>query len=117
MLFHEQPGNAAAAHALGWAQQPRSEVLWGTGKTQEALPTMRLAAASYGELASPGAQADAMIHAASAYGGPGDELGQSGTASLSDPAAALAAFRKALKLEERIIQIGPTFPERCAELP
>ncbi len=109
-LVHEQPGNAAAAHALGWAQQSRSEVLWGTGKTQEAVSTMRLAAATYEELASrPGAQVDAMMDAASAYGGLGDELGQSGTASLSDPVAALAAFRKALKLEERIIQIDPGF--------
>ncbi len=104
----QQPRNAAAAHALGWAQQSRSEVLFGMGRTQEAVATMRLAAATFEELASrPGAKLDALMDAATAYGGLGDELGQSGTASLSDPVAALAAFRKSLELDERIVQLEP----------
>ena len=93
--FGNSRGNAAAAHALGWAQQSRSEVLFGMGRTQEAVATMRLAAATFEELASrPGAKVDALMDAATAYGGLGDELGQSGTASLADPVAALAAFHK-----------------------
>ena len=80
------------------------------GRTEEAAATMRAAAASYEELASrPGAKVDALIDAATAYGGLGDELGQSGTASLSDPAAALAAFRKALAIDERIVRLDPGF--------
>ena len=109
-VLRQQPGNAAAGHALGWAQQSRSEVLFGMGRTQEAVATMRLAAATFDELAArPGAKVDALMEAATAYGGLGDELGQSGTARLSDPVAALAAFRKALELDQRIVQLDPGF--------
>jgi len=109
-LVDQQPGNAAAMHALGWAQQSRSEVLFGMGRTGEAAAMMRSAAASYEKLANgPGAKVDALMDAATAYGGLGDELGQSGTASLSDPVAALAAFRKSLELDERIVQLDPGF--------
>ena len=109
-VVRQQPGNAAAAHALGWAQQSRSEVFFGMGRTQEAVATMRLAAATFEELASrPGAPVDAWMDAATAYGGLGDELGQSGTASLSDPVAALAAFHKTLEIEERIVHLDPGF--------
>jgi serine/threonine protein kinase len=108
-LVGQQPGNVAAAHALGWAQQSRSEVLFGMGKTQEAVATMRSAAATFDELASrPGAKPNALMDAAAAYGGLGDELGQSGTASLSDPVAALAAFRKSLEIDKRIVQLDPS---------
>jgi len=107
-VLRQQPRNAAAAHALGWAQQSRSEVLWGAGRTQEAVATMRLAVATFEELASrPGAKVDALMDTATAYGGLGDELGQSGTSSLSDPVAALAAFRKTLEIDERIVQLDP----------
>jgi len=109
-LVHQQPANAGAVHALGWAQQSRSEVLFGMGRTQEAVAMMRSAAATFEELASrPGAKPAALIDAAAAYGGLGDELGQNGTASLSDPAGALAAFRKSLELDKRIIQLDPSF--------
>ncbi len=109
-LVRQQPENAAAAHALGWARQSRSEVLSGMGRTQEAVATMRLAVATFEELASrPGAKVDALMDTATAYGGLGDELGQSGTASLSDPLAALAAFHKTLEIEERIVQLDPGF--------
>jgi len=108
-VIRQQPGNAAAAHAYGWAQQSRSEVLYGMGRAQEAADTMRSAATTYEELASrPGAKIDALMDAATAYGGLGDELGQSGTASLSDPVAARAAFRKSLELNERIYQADPS---------
>jgi serine/threonine protein kinase len=109
-LVREQPNNTAAAHALGWAQQSRSEVFFGMGKTAEAVATMRAAAATYEALAlRPGAKIEALMDAATAYGGLGDELGQSGTASLSDPVAALAAYQKTLELDERILQLDPRF--------
>lgn len=108
--LRQQRGDAAAAHALGWAQQSRSEVLFGMGRTQEGVATMRLAAATFDELAGrPGAKVDALMDAATAYGGLGDQLGQSGTASLSDPVAALAAFHRCLELDERIVQLDPGF--------
>jgi tetratricopeptide (TPR) repeat protein len=109
-LALHQPGNAAVEHALAWTQQSRSEVFWGAGRTQEAVETMRSAAATYQNLASRlGAKLDALMDAATAYGGLSDELGQSGMASLSDPVAALAAFHKSLELDERIVQIDPGF--------
>ena len=109
-VVREQPANAAAAHALGWAQQSRSEVLWATGRTEESVAAMRLAVTTFEELASrPGAKVDALMDTATAYGGLGDELGQSGLASLSDPVAALAAFRKSLALDERVVQVDPGF--------
>jgi tetratricopeptide (TPR) repeat protein len=109
-LVRHQPANAAAAHALGWAQQSRSEVLFGMGRTDEAVGMMQSAAATFQELASrPGATAGALMDAASAYGGLGDEMGQNGTASLSDPVGALAAFRKSLELDMRIVQTDPSF--------
>jgi len=109
-LVRQQPANLAAAHVLGWAQQSRSEVLFGMGRTQEAVALMRSAAATFEELASrPSAKAPALMDAAAAYGGLGDEMGQNGTASLSDPVGALAAFRKSLELDMRIVQIDPSF--------
>jgi tetratricopeptide (TPR) repeat protein len=109
-VVRQQPANAAAAHALGWAQQSRSEVLLGSGRTEDAVAAMRQAVATFEELASrPGASADVLMDTATAYGGLGDELGQTGTASLSDPVGALAAFHKTLELEERIIRLDPGF--------
>ena len=106
----QQPGNAVAARAWAWAEQSRSEVLLGLSRTPEAVMAMRSAAAVFDDLASrPGAKVDALMDASTAYGGLGDELGQSGTASLSDPVAALRAFQKALELDERIVHLDPGF--------
>jgi eukaryotic-like serine/threonine-protein kinase len=103
-IVRQEPTNVAAVHALGWAQQSRSEILFGIARTEEAVATMRLAASTFEELASrPGAKIDDLLAAASAYGGLGDELGQGGTASLSDPKGAMAAYRKSLELDERIV--------------
>jgi eukaryotic-like serine/threonine-protein kinase len=109
-LVRREPKNAAAAHALGWAQQSRSEVLFGVARTREAIATMRLAASIYEDLASrPGAKVDDLFEAAAAYGGLGDELGQGGTASLSDPQGAMAAFYKSLEIDERIVRSNASF--------
>jgi tetratricopeptide (TPR) repeat protein len=109
-LLRQNPDSAAAAHALGWAQQSRSEVLFGIGKTKEAVAMMRMAASIYEKLASrTGAKMDDMFNAATAYGGLGDELGQGGTASLSDPVAAVAAFRKSLEIDEHIVRSDANF--------
>jgi tetratricopeptide (TPR) repeat protein len=107
-LSRQQPGNAAVAHAMGWTLQSRSEVLFSMDRPQEAVAAMRRAATTYQELASrPGAKADAWMDAATAYGGLGDELGQAGMASLSDPVAALEAYHKSLELDEHILQLAP----------
>ncbi|MGO9229560.1 MAG: protein kinase domain-containing protein [Bryobacteraceae bacterium] len=108
-LVRQQPGNAAAARALALALQSRSEVLFGIGRTPEAVVAMRAATAIFDELASrPGARAAALIDAAAAYGDLGDELGFSGETSLGDPVAGLAAYRKSLEINERIVRLDPT---------
>jgi hypothetical protein len=48
-----------------------------------------------------------LCDADSAYGTLGDELGQSGTASLEDAAGAIAAYRKALTFDDRVLSIDP----------
>jgi len=107
-LVQKEPADALAEHALAWAKQSRSEVLFGMGKTPEAVDMMRGAASLYEKLASrPGAKVEVLFEAASAYGGLGDELGQAGVASMGDPAGALAAFRRSLEVDERIMKSNP----------
>jgi tetratricopeptide (TPR) repeat protein len=109
-LVRRDPKDAAAAHALGWAQQSRSEVLFGIARTQEGIAMMRSAAAIYEAWATrPGAKVEDLYKAATAYGGLGDELGQGGTASLSDPQGAMTAFRKSLEIDERIVRGNARF--------
>jgi tetratricopeptide (TPR) repeat protein len=109
-LVQKEPNDVTAKHALAWAEQSQSEVLFGMGRAPEGIERMRVAAAAYEQMASrPGANVEELYDAAAAYGGLGDELGQSGVESLGDSAAALAAFHKSLELEQRILQINPRF--------
>gem|GEM_PF-681256 len=109
-LARVQPEDPAVSRALGMAQQSRSEVLFGIGKTPDAVASMRAATAIFDALAArPSASVDALAEAATAHGGLGDELGQSGTASLSDLTGALAAFRKTLEIDQRILQLDPSY--------
>ena len=110
-VARQQPSNPAAARTLGLAQEARSEVLFGVGRIQESVAAMRAAAATLDQLASrPRAETGILREAASAYGSLGDELGQSGSASLGDPVAAVAAYHKALALEDRIVRLRPNYP-------
>jgi tetratricopeptide (TPR) repeat protein len=99
-----------ALQALATAQTARSEILFGTAQTEGAIASMRVTTGIYDQLiANPDASPAMICEAASVYGTLGDELGQSGTASLADTAAALAAFRKSIALDERAIGIDPNF--------
>jgi tetratricopeptide (TPR) repeat protein len=98
-----------AIRALGLVEQSRSEILWQTDKTQEAVPVMREALNAFDTLvADTHSSAGTVYEAASAYGTLGDELGQSGTASLADPAGAVTAYRKSLALDDRVLSIDPS---------
>jgi eukaryotic-like serine/threonine-protein kinase len=109
-LVRRDPKSVSAAHALALAQQSRSEVLFGMGRTPEAVAVMRVAASAYEALASrPGAKIEDLFEAAAAYGGLGDELGQNGLASLGNPTAAMAAFQKSLEIDERILRSNANF--------
>jgi len=99
-----------AIRALALVEQSRSEILWQTGKTPEAVPVMREALKSFDALAAdPRASAALIYEVSSAYGTLGDELGQNGTASLADSAGAIAAYRQSLALDERALRIDPNF--------
>jgi tetratricopeptide (TPR) repeat protein len=97
-----------ALRALALAQESRSEILFGTAKTQDAIASMRAAVETYDRLiAAPDAPLTLICDASSAYGTLGDELGQTGTASLADPAGALAAFRRSIALDDRVLGLDP----------
>jgi tetratricopeptide (TPR) repeat protein len=99
-----------AIRALALVQQSRSEILWQTDKTPEAVPVMREALKSFDALAAdPHATAALICEVSSAYGTLGDELGQSGTASLADSTGAVAAYRQSLALDDRALRVDPNF--------
>ena len=99
-----------AIRALALVQQSRSEILWQTDRTPEAVPVMREALKSFDALvADPHASAALIYEVSSAYGTLGDELGQSGTASLADSGGAVAAYRQSLALDDRALSIDPNF--------
>jgi len=99
-----------ALRAVALVQQSRSEILWQTDRTPEAVPVMREALKSWDALiADPHAPAALVCDVSSAYGTLGDELGQSGTASLADPAGAIAAYRQSVALDNRVLGIDPNF--------
>jgi tetratricopeptide (TPR) repeat protein len=99
-----------ALRALAFAQQSRSELLFGPGRTQEAIASMRKAVEIYDQMIATADASTALIcDAASSYSVLGDELRESGTASLADTSAVLAAYRKAIALDERALTIDPHF--------
>ena len=99
-----------AIRALALVEQSRSEILWQTDKTPEAVSVMREALKSFDALAAdPHASAAMIYEGSSAYGTLGDELGQSGTASLADSTGAVAAYRQSLALDDRALRVDPNF--------
>ena len=107
-LAASSPGDADALRALALVQQSRSEILWQTDATPQAVPVMREALKSFDALAAnPRASVLTICEVSSAYGTLGDELGQNGTASLGDSAGAMSAFRKSIELDVRALGIDP----------
>ena len=96
--------------ATARAQQSRGEVLFGIGRTPEAIVSMRAAVAAFDACAAAsGATADQMADAASAAGALGDQLGPGGVAGLGDTAGALAAYRQSLELSHQALAREPGF--------
>jgi eukaryotic-like serine/threonine-protein kinase len=99
-----------ALRALASVEQARSEVLWGVGKTPEAVESMQAATQAYERLVAERDATPALIsEAGAAYGTLGDELGQPGTPSLGDLAGAIDAYRKDIRLDERALSLDPNF--------
>jgi serine/threonine protein kinase len=109
-LAPEGSKDQEALRALALAQESQSEILFGTAKTGDAIASMRKAVETYDRLiAAPNAAPSLICEASSAYGTLGDELGQTGTASMADPAAALKAYHKTVALHNRALAIDPNF--------
>ena len=108
-LMRRQPESAAVKRAYAWALQSRSEVLFGIGRTQEAVPAMRAAIDAFDSLAAlPGAGVDALLDSAGAHTGLGNELGLPYWPSLSDFPGALAEYLKARQIYQRALALAPT---------
>jgi tetratricopeptide (TPR) repeat protein len=117
-LRRRHPQDAAVLHAYGMAQQSRGEILYGVGRSKEALEAGRAASDAFGELADrPQASSAAASEAATAYGGMGDTLGQTGRTSLGDVAAALVVYRKALGYQELALRRDPHSERALRSLP
>ncbi|HEY2399939.1 MAG TPA: protein kinase, partial [Steroidobacteraceae bacterium] len=100
-----------ALRALASVEQARGEVLWGVGKTPEAVESMQAATHAYDRLVAEHDATPALIcEAGAAYGALGDELGQPGSPSLGDLAGAIDAYRKDIRLDERALSLDPDFP-------
>jgi tetratricopeptide (TPR) repeat protein len=109
-LVTSNPNDNQALQSLATAQETRSEILFGIGKTPDAVASMQAAVRAYDRLIAPKDAPVALIgEVAAVYGPLGDELGQSGTASLGDKGAALAAYRKTIELDHRALSIDPNF--------
>ncbi len=107
-LMQRQPKNAAVKRAYAWALKSRSEVLFGLGRTQEAVPAIRSAIAAFDDLASgPEAGVDALLDAAGAHNTLGYELGIPYWPSLSDFQGALGEFLRARELYQRALALAP----------
>ena len=107
-LAHSDSKDREAIRALALVEQSRSEILWQTGKTPEAVTVMREALKSFDTLVlDPEAPARLIYEVASAYGTLGDELGQTGTASLGDAGGAITAYRQCLALDDRALSLDP----------
>jgi tetratricopeptide (TPR) repeat protein/predicted Ser/Thr protein kinase len=107
-LLQQQPNNAAVKRAYAWALQSRSEVLFGVGRTQEAVPAIRSAITAFDDLAArPGARVDALLDSAGAHNSLGNELGIPYWPSLSDFQGALVEYGKARELYQRALALAP----------
>ena len=109
-LAQELARNDTNYEGVARAEQSIGEVLFGMGRTQEAVDHTRRACAAFEGIAQkPGAGAAALFAAAGCYDSLGDQSGQTGTASLGDASAARANYDRAISLDRRAIESDPTF--------
>ena len=97
-----------AIRALALAEESRSEILWQTGKTPEAVSVMRIAVRNFDALAAdPHASAALLAEVGAAHGSLADELGAPGLQSLGDERGAVSEYEKDLLLINRALQVDP----------
>jgi len=107
-LAPEGSKDREALHALASAHGARSAILFGTGRTHDAIVSARSAIRIADWLvASPDATPALICEAASVYNTLGDELGQGGPASLNYLADALGTYRNDARLAHRALSLDP----------
>jgi tetratricopeptide (TPR) repeat protein len=117
-LKRTHPKDAPILHAYGLAQQARGEVLYGMGRPADAVVSLRQASLTFDGLASlPSATPLQMSEAATAYGGMGDVMGQTGAGSLGDTVSAVEAYRQALSFQRKALAVDPNFARARRSLP
>ena len=106
----ENSNDRDALHALATVEDARSEILWQTFKLPEAVDAMQQAVRSFDALlADPHTPVPLIAEAASAYAVLGDEYGAPGTNNMSDPTDAVKAYRNAIALDNRALNVDPNY--------
>jgi tetratricopeptide (TPR) repeat protein len=109
-VLHNSPVSPEILGPLALAERSRSEILFGIGRTLESLAAMREAVDTFNSLlAHTNPTAAQIAEVSSTYGCLGDQLGQSGVASLGDPEAALQMYRKGLELSLQALKVDPGY--------
>jgi tetratricopeptide (TPR) repeat protein/predicted Ser/Thr protein kinase len=109
-LVASNPDDRDVLEALANAQESRSEVeYWNvTEKPQEAIAYMKASAATYDRLAAlPNVTPAQLLAVSRAYNTLGDQLWARGSAGLVDLPAAIAAYRKGIDFENRVLRLEP----------
>jgi len=105
-LVQSNPRDRDALRALATAQEDRGEVLSETGNPQDAVASMQASVQSYDRLiALPGADIAWFLEASRVNDTLGDVVGED--IGLADVAAAIAAYRKSIDLDNRVVQLDP----------
>lgn len=103
-LVRLNPKDREALRALATAQADRGEVLSEVGNPQNAAAAMQASVETYDRLlALPGATASMFVEAARVNETLGDVMGED--IGLADVAAAIAAYRKSIDLDNRGLQL------------
>jgi tetratricopeptide (TPR) repeat protein/predicted Ser/Thr protein kinase len=107
-LVDANPHNPQVLRALASATEERGETLSTMGRTDESVAALRSAAETYEHLVTlPSTTPKLMLEASTAIQTLGDELCQDD--GLADAQAGLTAYRRSLALDERAIQMDPTY--------
>ena len=104
------PNDKTVLTTLALVKRTQSEVLYGIGKSHEAIDSIRSSIAIYDTLvASPTVTVAQLQLTSNAYNGLGDELGEPGSASIGDSTGALSSYRKDIELSQRALVKDPKF--------
>jgi len=106
------PKDRIVMKALAFALTTRSRILFGIGRAQEAVASVKAAIPLLNaEIESPAATPDQIADAAVAHHLLGDELGEPEVASVGDYPNALKEHRRSYALYERALAINPNYGE------